>query len=143
MKSQPTLAFLLWGGSAEAGGRWLQRSISSEFTTGHDDGAAANFHEGELIGVAKGAGVERGWPGHLGSLLGSGCVIQPNPAPSLTPANRTVTTPRPVESRSTSSGPLANASAVPNVGCPANGNSMVGVKIRNPKSASALGGTTS
>lgn|GEM_PF-2891627 len=44
-------------------------SIGGEFTTRHDDAAAANLDERELLGVSESPSVERGWPGDLSALL--------------------------------------------------------------------------
>ena len=76
--------------------------------------------------------------------FGSGCSIQPKTISAPSRWSSTGTTPAPVSIRSTifCSGP-PSTNAVPSVGCPANGSSVPGVKIRIRTSASsACGGST-
>ena len=79
-----------------------------------------------------------------GSHVGIGCSIQPKTIAAPSRSSSTGTTPAPVSSRSTifCSGP-PSTNAAPSVGCPANGSSAAGVKIRIRTSASsACGGST-
>ena len=66
-----------------------------------------------------------------GTIVGIGCAIRPKTIRAPSRSSSTGTTPLPVSSRISPSciGP-ASTNAAPRVGCPANGTSTPGVKIR-------------
>ena len=66
-----------------------------------------------------------------GSCENGGCGIQPKTIREPSRSSRTGTTPAPVSSRSRrAAAARASTNAVPSIGCPANGSSSAGVKIR-------------